>query len=490
MLKSGSLICVALFCPAILGQSPEEAKKINEAIDKGVAYVKSIESGAFKRPGGCSLRGWVLLETGVPATDELIKNIAGYIRLQGPEMNQVYDLALSMIFLDKLNDPGDDPLIQSLAVRLLGAQSETDGDWTYHTGVLKAEERLRLAEVLKQADEIRKKGLKFPTQTPEQIQREMERQYRALEARPTVFKGDNSNTQFAIIAMWVARRHGVKVDQCLILADKGFRASQVKTGEWGYDYPDKGEPVDTNHYSYPAMTCSGLLGLALGQGVVPNPKDLHKDPQVQLGLKVLANALTADPPAPGKKDNACYFLFSMERVAVIYNLPKIGDHDWYAWGLRKLLASQASDGSWSAGFHTDAADTCFALLFLKRANVAKDLTQLLLDAPLRKGPGNKNVDTKKKPANDLFDPPKVAPKKDAPKDKAPKQSRLHVRPEEAVGSVGSLSAGARCATASVLRSSATRERLQHCFGVPKQWHTAAIVARILSGWMSREYHLS
>ena len=67
-------------------------------------------------------------------------------------------------------------------------------------------------------------------------------------------------------------------------------------------------------------------------------------------------------------------------MGVLYNLPKIGGKDWYAWGRKELLAKQQQDGSWSGKTFwgsTPITDTCFALLFLKQANLAKDLTNKL-----------------------------------------------------------------------------------------------------------------
>ena len=50
--------------------------------------------------------------------------------------------------------------------------------------------------------------------------------------------------------------------------------------------------------------------------------------------------------------------------------------DWYEWGYRIILEHQKPDGSWQDK-HQPEVDTCFALLFLKRANLAKDLTDKL-----------------------------------------------------------------------------------------------------------------
>ena len=76
----------------------------------------------------------------------------------------------------------------------------------------------------------------------------------------------------------------------------------------------------------------------------------------------------------------------MERTAVVYDQPKIGGKDWYLWGRKILLERQQKDGSWKDGAYygtNSVLDTCFVLLFLQQANLAKDLTDKLelLGAP-------------------------------------------------------------------------------------------------------------
>ena len=94
-----------------------------------------------------------------------------------------------------------------------------------------------------------------------------------------------------------------------------------------------------------------------------------RDPRLVNGLVALTKHVGA--PA-GKMDNLplpnLYFLWSVERVAVVYDLRTIGGQDWYAWGVSVLLAHQAGDGSWKDAF-PGPIDTCFALLFLKRGSV-------------------------------------------------------------------------------------------------------------------------
>jgi hypothetical protein len=245
-------------------------------------------------------------------------------------------------------------------------------------------ERARLAKLVREGQELRKRGaaVKLRPRTAQEVARDVARQLSAIKPSSPDFLGDNSNTQFAMIAVWVARRHRVPVEAALQLVEKRFLVSQVRNGAWGYIFPQAPPAEDDGLFTYPAMTCAGLLGLALGEGVRPKPRDLLKEAPVRRGLEVLAAALTEAPPQ--KKPNFIYFLFSMERMAVVYNLKTIGEHDWYIWGASKLVDMQLMDGSWHAGFSADAADTCLALLFLKRANVAPDLTDIL-QIPTRKG---------------------------------------------------------------------------------------------------------
>ncbi len=369
------------------GKAVPLPKKINAAIDKGVTYLKEFaitSETARPRPATWSLRGWALLEAGVPGTDESVKKMADYVRKQVPEWSwDVYDLSLGIIFFDRLGDAGDEPLLESLAVRLLAGQL-SGGGWGYQAPKLSEPERARLTKLVEDIKKLRQLGvvLKSKARTPPQILEEVDRQTKALwdQGRATdEAAADNSNTQFAMMAMWVARRHGMPVDIALAKVQKRFRASQLADGRWAY----KGEEMRAN--TYPAMTCAGLLGIALGEGVKLAPQDLSKDPQVQRGFDVLAKTLASNDPTTAM--NYTYFLFSMERVAVVYRVEKIGGHDWYQWGVKKLLAAQSETGYWPDDFSPDA-NTAMALLFLKRANVARDLAEIL-EAPIRKGPGNK-----------------------------------------------------------------------------------------------------
>src|SRR5262249_28735640 len=123
---------------------------------------------------------------------------------------------------------------------------------------------------------------------------------------------DNSNTQFAILALWTARRYGVPVEDALARVEKRFRGSQNADGGWGYQIivGAKTPFLNSISASTAAMTCAGLLGLAMHHAVASesalragpkgagadakrggNPKsvpDIAQDRSVKAGFQYLA----------------------------------------------------------------------------------------------------------------------------------------------------------------------------------------------------------
>jgi hypothetical protein len=197
---------------------------------------------------------------------------------------------------------------------------------------------------------------------------------------------DNSNSQFAMMALWVARKHDVPVERTMALVLERFHASQHGDGSWGYHFKGGGNPQ--------TMTCVGLIGLAVGHGTAQETRAalasatknmtvgmVPEDRSIQNGLKKLGTYL--DNPGKGRKGASMvnlYLLWSVERVGVLYNLKTIGNKDWYGWGVEILLAHQKSNGSWfSSSYHGSSIpiDTSMALLFLKRVNFVQDLTDSL-----------------------------------------------------------------------------------------------------------------
>jgi hypothetical protein len=402
--------------------SAKDQKRVTAVVDKGIRFLKTSQAanGAWGpdlqnnvyQIGYTALPALTLLECGVSPQDEVIKKAAAYIRtvasapadnggpMQPRGTSMTYDLSLAIVFLDRLGDKQDEQLLQSLALRLVAGQTTTGG-WTYSCPRLPAEEQKQLYSLLRQhkldpdqpldikAVQPGKLVLEGGKPVPEGLKKlAVWRDGPDFARAPNKDESDNSNTQFAVLALWAAKRHDVPLQRTLALIVKRFRQGQNRSGSWGYTHRDEIH-VEVN---YPTMTCAGLLGLALGQGLMNEAragKDrqgeartrLLEDRAIQRGLEVLAEKI-GRPTGRWKHHLLVnlYYLWSVERVGVIFNLKHIGGKDWYTWGSEILVANQDANGSWDKGhFHAShpVVNTSFALLFLKRANLAKDLTAKL-----------------------------------------------------------------------------------------------------------------
>jgi hypothetical protein len=389
------------------GQDAELKKQVNEAIDKGVAVLKKLqqEDGSWprlegwQRVGATALAAWTLLECGEDPNSEAVRKAADVVRDAAAGDRHTYSLSLAILFLDRLGDPDDAALIDSMAVRLLAGQTR-HGGWVYEVPAPPKEESERIRALIRKRPETRKLSknpapVKNKVRDFKKLPREIQQLWFNVRDAAAFFQdqdGDNSNTQFASLALWVARRRGLPVDDGLLLIERRFRASQWENGGWGYmsARPPAGAkvPIQLPPGGGPsaAMSCAGLIGLAVGHGVRHEKGgkiDLEKDKALKAGLRAVGSTIGSATGEAKKAvtlvdgGRAYYFFWTLERMAVLYDLNKIGDRDWYSWGAEILVNNQKADGSWQGEFRDGGCDTCFALLFLRRSNVAPDLTKKL-----------------------------------------------------------------------------------------------------------------
>ena len=333
-------------------EGPNQAQ-VDAAIARGVAFLRnelrpegywSFSFNDNHDLGMTALAGLALLENGVEPEDKAIANALEAVRLMARDSNQTYDVSLAILFLARVQKGQtgpNDALIQTLATRLTNGSH--DGIWDY---------------------KIPLNGRATETRTT--------RRARRATVRSISRQGDNSNTQFALLGVWAAGRHGSDSNVALEDVDRHFRSSVNDDGRWGYN-PGDG--------SRPSMTCAGLMGLAIAsarpalaerQTARARGTALAADPVFSRALKsVSLDARRID------SSTDIYYLWSLERVCVALGLRVLDGFDWYAAGAAELLRRQQNDGGWPDHQWGRLPNTCLSLLFLRKANLAFELDRVL-----------------------------------------------------------------------------------------------------------------
>lgn len=418
MCKPSVIVCVALAaqCCAPTLKAADETK-VNSSVTRAIAYLKTTygtvapeKSGGLYEEGPAALAGIAMIEAGVTLDDPAIKAIAKVVRAASLTSQHTYQMSLDIIFLDKLGEASDTLLIQQLGARLIKGMIENTGAWTYNCPGLSPDMLQRFRGVLDGASMQGSNTLPTPGARP-RLNSLVEQllQGQGLVAAPMTDRvpPDNSNTQFAIIALWSARKHGLPVEPTFKAVEARFRSMQDRGGGWYY-------ALNATQVT-PSMTCAGLLGLAVVAGlksersmrsrgtVGPDGKldlgpsgqknqgpDPFADPAAKAGIAYLgsviqqsANGSPAAPannggpkvsdPTGGDLRGDYYFMWSLERVCVVFGLKSLGGRNWHEWGAAFLLAKQNESGSWS-GKYGPEIDTSFALMFMCRSNIVRDLS--------------------------------------------------------------------------------------------------------------------
>ncbi|MBI2899220.1 MAG: terpene cyclase/mutase family protein [Planctomycetes bacterium] len=173
---------------------------------------------------------------------------------------------------------------------------------------------------------------------------------------------DFSNTQFAVLGLRAAANGGAKVpkrtwERALALYEK----CQGKDGTWGYVGADGGSESMTAAGACSWMICKLSLDPKL------SPEETARSDRIAKASHRLEQ-LTDRRMRHGLAD--LYGPYSLERMCMTGKIEKLGDWDWYCGLAPRILERQSSDGTWNARYGPEV-DTCFALLFLKRAFIGR-----------------------------------------------------------------------------------------------------------------------
>jgi len=330
------IACLAVLA---LSSSPARAEvtaeQVIKSIEDGVRYLKGQQDktrGGWPeypgQPGGLtSLCTLALLNCGVPAEDPAIKKALLYLQtIKKPDM--VYSVSLqTMVYAAAAPDKYRSTIeanvtyLESIQVRT----GEQKGSWKYSGD----------------------RG-----------------------------QGDNSNTQFAMLALHEAEKVGVPVKEATWrLAHDYWLRTQKQDGSWGYF---EGQP------STGSMTCAGISSLIIASGkisggdakVVDNVihccSGVSDDSALEKGMQWMGRHFSVHSVPSNKGASGTgrllYYLYGIERVGRLSGRRFIGDHDWYREGAEMLISNQDKlsgywKGSGSAEVNPHIA-TSFALLFL------------------------------------------------------------------------------------------------------------------------------
>jgi hypothetical protein len=403
---------------------PHEKELVEKSIARAVEFLKSkqLPSGGWRcndnikeEEGGiadhnglfamgvASVHGMALLAGGVPADDPVIQRTAKLVRKLAPLTDRTYDMAAGIFFLDKLGDPEDRNLIRFLAGQLIISQSHTGG-WKYPSRKFRDEKDVDLLFYRLNPRSVEAKPVgTLPLYLHDTVV------FRPLfsmswEREGDANRSDLSNTQFAMLGLWVAGRYGVPIDRSLRLTAVRLSRTQRQNGTWPYDY-------DGSYHTNATTTAVGMIGMALHQVLPPDEGDkpdtpskpvfgkpitkptkpkiaetipISRDPRILVGMNAI---FTAVPYPTGRMHTQepipnMYEAWTMERLGVIYGFRTIGGRDWYRSYAERLVATQQGDGSWKATSYHGAnsiTDTALAILILRKYNVAKELTEKLKD---------------------------------------------------------------------------------------------------------------
>ena len=322
-----------------------EAEQVRSAINRGVQFLKDEQqrNGNWPDYGGfaggvSSLCTLALINSGVPTDDEKIQKALSYLR--NLKTDKTYSVALQLMALAAAEPKAHLLLIKRNAKWLEDSQLQKGpnaGAWSYPGTA-----------------------------------------------------GDNSNTQFALLALHEAERAGVTVNRkTWRLSLDYWIKSQNADGSWGYMPGDSGAG---------SMTCAGIASMIIATGALSKGDaefsggrvkccgEQEPNEAVDRALEWMARNFTvnANPAVGGRQSWVLYYLYGVERVGRMTARRFIGDHDWYREGAEKLVRDQVRFANYWKGLglaeDNPHVGTSLALLFLSKGR------RPVLVAKLKHGP--------------------------------------------------------------------------------------------------------
>lgn len=363
-LSACSIVAILACCfatpPAAHAVTPE-SKEVVEVIDRAVGY---LEQQTEARYGGRILMGLTLLKAGREKTHPKVKDglVAIDLLLSNAQItssSEIYTIGLAIILMCELDPEQYRDKIETLLKALYSRQMK-EGAWTY---------------------------LHNPA-------------------------GDTSQTQYAILSLWMAKNSGFEIPVEVIERACGWliRTQDVR-GSFVYHVSDDGTMQRRQHgaETSPSLTAAGLGSLYITADMlkITDPQNNKEETGVSSKLKVI------EPPNTRKRGDGIskviqaewvrrgmadgnrwfqqnytvnsprwnhYYLYGLERYQSFRELTE-GTRSktarWYDDGFEHLRKTQQKDGSWHGEDNAIVA-TCLSVLFLTRS-ASKSISKVVGD---------------------------------------------------------------------------------------------------------------
>ena len=335
--------------------------KVDSAIKKGIEYLKGQlgKYGTLNKRRSDELILWTFTHAGVteadPDFEKLLKTV-----IDSP-LEWTYNVSLQAMILEELDRVKHQGRIAQCAQFLVDNQCK-NGQWSYGEPDLYAKDTPTGGGAPKAVASGGGKAVK-PGNPGTRAKPKVVRHMTVKQMKSGPPTGDNSNSQYAALGLRACHDAGVDLPAEVVqLAEKWWRDS---TPSGGWDYHKGNGP-------YGSMT-AGAVG-ALTIYLFIQGKQWMKDKEVVAGVDWMGKNLSVDKNPGGFEDGGgqngwqYYWLYAVERAGIFYGTEELGGHEWYVEGAKYLLGEQKPDGSWqSKGTDHAIWDTCFAILFLRRA---------------------------------------------------------------------------------------------------------------------------
>jgi hypothetical protein len=365
-----ALIVWSALLAAQAANAPSQ-KDIDEAVKKGIEYLKTAPSPGGHLKGHCDgLILLTLIHGGMseknPVFQKLLTNV-----LDDP-LEHTYKVALLAMCLEALDPALYQPKIAQCAQFLVDNQA-TNGQWSYGrpTDVSKIVVDKSVASGgEKKKDPEKKTVINFGA---ERVQSVPKTWMVVTQQKTTGEGGDNSNSQYAALGLRACHDSKIRLpENVLHLArkwwvesqfppDDGADAKAVISGDgarpqgWNYTKPAGAEAKNPYH----AMTAGAVGACVIYEYILG--RDFKKDKVTRGGVEWLGKHFAVN--------TNYYYMYALERAGMLFDVESFGGNNWYWKGVPVLLQNQNGDGSWGKRENKEENtwDTCFAILFLKKA---------------------------------------------------------------------------------------------------------------------------